>query len=107
MLNKLTDEIINGRRLNQYDSLNFFENCSLSELTDCADKIKEAFCKNKINLCTIINGRSGKCSENCKFCAQSSHYKTETNEHSFLSPEDILKDCRANAALKSAPLMGF
>lgn len=96
MLNKLTDEIINGRRLNRYDSLNFFESCNLSELTDCADKIKEAFCKNKINLCTIINGRSGKCSENCKFCAQSSHYKTETNEHSFLSPEDILKDCRAN-----------
>lgn len=96
MLNTITDEIINGRRLNRGDNLDFFEACSLSELMSCADKIKTAFCKNKINLCTIINGKSGKCSENCKFCAQSSHYKTKINDHPFLSPEEILKDCKAN-----------
>ena len=46
----------------------------LEELCQAANAIREHFCGNVFDLCTIINGRSGKCSENCKYCAQSAHY---------------------------------
>ncbi len=67
---KLADEIIKGRRLTEEDDLQIFEAAALSNLCEGADRIRRALCQNKGNLCTIINGRSGRCSENCKFCAQ-------------------------------------
>ena len=42
----------------------------------------------------IIKGRSGRCGEDCKFCAQSSCHTAKINEYPFLEPEEILEDCR-------------
>lgn len=64
-VNTLADEIINGRRLGRKDDLGFFLTCDLKELCDGADKIRQHFCGDKVDLCTIINGKSGKCSEDC------------------------------------------
>ena len=46
----------------------------------------------------IINGRSGKCSENCKYCAQSAHYSTAVEEYPLLSDEALLAGARYNDA---------
>ena len=73
-LTELTKEIINGRRLTRDDDLSFFETADLTELAAGANEIRQALCGNSVDLCTIINGRAGKCSENCKFCAQSSFH---------------------------------
>ena len=75
-LTELTKEIINGRRLTRDDDLSFFETADLTELAAGANEIRQALCGNSVDLCTIINGRAGKCSENCKFCAQSSFHHT-------------------------------
>ena len=56
------------------------------------------FCGNVFDLCTIINGRSGKCSENCKYCAQSAHYSTAVEEYPLLSDEALLAGARYNDA---------
>lgn len=56
-----------------------------------------ALCGNHVDLCSIINGKSGRCSENCKFCAQSARHRTGINEYSFLDEEKILAECRHNA----------
>ena len=48
----------------------------------------------RADLCSIINGRSGRCGEDCKFCAQSSCHNAKINEYPFLEPEEILEDCR-------------
>ncbi|MFH1846049.1 MAG: biotin synthase BioB [Candidatus Omnitrophota bacterium] len=45
----------------------------------------------KIEPCSIINAKSGVCSEDCKFCAQSSHYNTEISAYSLRSCEEIVK----------------
>lgn len=70
------------------------ETAELEELCQCADEIREFYCGKAFDLCTIINGKSGKCSENCKFCAQSSHHHTETEIYPLLNLDVIEQDAR-------------
>lgn len=95
---KPAEEIIDGKRLKRSDDLSFFLTADLEELCSGADKIRSALCGNRVDLCTIINGRSGRCGENCKFCAQSAHNCTGVEEYGFLDEDTIVADCRKNAA---------
>lgn len=54
-----------------------------------ADKIRQKYAGDAVDCCAIINGRSGKCSENCKFCAQSAHYHTGVKEYPLLAEKEI------------------
>jgi biotin synthase len=96
-LTELAEEIIGGRRLKRGEDLSFFFSADLEELCSGADKIREALCGNRVDLCSIINGRSGRCSENCKFCAQSAHNCTGIEEYGFLDEEKIVEECNYNA----------
>lgn len=91
---ELANEIINGRRINSSDDLSFFTQCDLDSLCKGADKIREYFCKDKVDLCAIINGRSGKCPENCKYCAQSAFNNTNCEVYGFISEDKILEACK-------------
>lgn len=93
---KLADEIIGGRRITREDDLNMFLTCDLKELCQGADKIREAFVGEKVDLCSIINGRSGRCPEDCKYCAQSAHNHTACDIYDFLPEEKILEACKMN-----------
>ena len=53
--------------------------------------IQQKFFGNRVDLCTIINGKSGRCSENCKYCAQSARHNTGVDEYDFLPTEKILE----------------
>lgn len=96
-IKNLAQEIIEGRRLKRNEDLSFFSTVDLNELCGGADFIRKSLCGDDINLCSIINGRSGKCSENCKFCAQSSHHHTGVEEYDFLDSEKIVEDCKKHA----------
>lgn len=93
---KLAEEIVAGRRLCRNDDLSFFKDCNLNELCAGANLIREKFCGNKIDLCSIINARSGHCGENCKFCAQSAFNHTGCEEYSFLDEDKIVAEAKAN-----------
>ncbi|NLT09078.1 MAG: biotin synthase BioB [Ruminococcus sp.] len=93
---KLSEEIINGRRLTGGEDKSFFITADLEALCKGADNIRRALCGDHVDLCSIINGRSGRCSENCKFCAQSAHNCTGVNEYGFLDEDAILAECKHN-----------
>lgn len=93
---ELAEEIINGRRITRQDDLTFFLDCNLDELCEGADRIRKHFVGDKVDLCSIINGRSGKCPEDCKYCAQSAHNHTDCEVYDFLPEEDIVKACKLN-----------
>ena len=62
----LAKEIISGRRLKEGDpELQNLITADLTELMQGADEIRAALCGNRVDLCSIINGRGGKCSEDC------------------------------------------
>ena len=94
----LSQEIINGRRITRKDDLQEFISADLADLCKGADNIRIALCGNHVDLCTIINGRSGKCSEDCKFCAQSGHHCTGIKEYPFLDVDTIVADCLNNSS---------
>lgn len=62
----------------------------LMELLAVANEVREKYCGNEIALCTITNARSGRCEEDCKFCAQSAHYNTDIESYG-LKDDDTLK----------------
>lgn len=94
----LAQEIIAGRRLTREDDLNAFITCDLKELCEGADQIREKLCGKRVDLCTIINARSGRCPENCRYCAQSAHNHTNCEVYDFLDEDTIVKEAKANEA---------
>src|SRR5437899_12650093 len=59
------------------------------DLLAWANRIRERFKGNKIHLCSIVNAKAGACSENCRFCAQSSFYQTGSPKYGFVDPEPV------------------
>lgn len=98
MMLELANEIIEGKRITREDDLSIFLNCDLEELCQGADKIREHFMGDRVDLCSIINGRSGRCPEDCKYCAQSAHHHTSCEVYDFLEEETILDACNLNEA---------
>lgn len=69
----------------------------LEEVAAAADEIRETMCKNRFDLCTIVNGKCGRCSEDCKYCAQSVHYHTGCQDtYALLSTQELLEGARRN-----------
>lgn len=65
--------------------LNFY-NMNLEDLL----KESQKYLKDEVEFCSIISARTGKCSQNCRYCAQSSHYNTEIETHPLLSVNTVV-----------------
>lgn len=91
----LKEKVLNGEFLSKEEAMQLI-NSPLEELTGSANEVREHFCGNSFDICTIINGKSGKCSENCKYCAQSAHYCTQTETYPLLDTETVLKEAQYN-----------
>lgn len=92
---ELKNNVINGKIISKEEAMALVD-APLDLLCECADEIREKLCKNSFDLCSIVNGKSGKCSENCKFCAQSSFYDTDATYYPLLSKEDIISLAKEN-----------
>ncbi len=91
----LKNIVIGGGRIDKDEALALYGS-PLDELRQASNDLRLHFCGNSFDLCTIINGKSGSCSEDCKYCAQSVHYKTEILEYPLLDGETVLKEAVYN-----------
>lgn len=64
----------------------------ITELIDLANKTRKKYIKNNLEICSIINAKSGKCSEDCKYCAQSSYHKTNISVYPLKSENEIVAE---------------
>ena len=66
------------------------------QLFEAADKLRQRMHNNRFDLCSIINVKSGKCSEDCRFCAQSAHYDTDISTYDLIGEEEAITQARDN-----------
>lgn len=91
MIQALKNKILSGSYINRQEAVSLLT-VDLEMLCSAADELRNHFCKNHFDLCTIINGKSGKCSEDCKYCAQSSHYQVALEEYPLLDTQTVQTD---------------
>lgn len=96
IVGELKEKVENGGAISREEALELYE-APLEELCRAADELRKQFCGNGFDICTIINGKSGRCSENCKFCAQSAYYRTDAMEYPLLDTQEIVRQARYNA----------
>ncbi|MDE7464673.1 MAG: biotin transporter BioY, partial [Clostridiales bacterium] len=73
IVEKIKNKICDGESITRAESEKLIS-ADLSELSAAADGIRAKFCGNGFDLCSILNAKSGRCGEDCKFCAQSARY---------------------------------
>ena len=94
-IKELGKKVMQGYPVTREEALWLYEQ-PLGALCGQADQIREAFCSNGFDICTIINGKCGRCSENCRFCAQSAHNHTGVEDYPLLSSEEIVAEASRN-----------
>lgn len=96
VVERCKEKVQNGKEIGREEALLLGKE-PLEELMRAADEIRTLKCGNGFDLCTIVNGKCGKCSEDCKYCAQSAHYHTNCEEsYGLLSTDELLEQARKN-----------
>jgi biotin synthase len=81
------------------NSTETFLNTPLEELICQANKVRKRYIGNKLELCSILNARSGLCSEDCKFCAQSARHRADISTYPLKEKEEIVKAAQKAKAI--------
>ena len=92
-LAELGERVLAGGHISRDEAVWLFNleaSADILDLLAWANRIREKFKGNKIHLCSIVNAKAGACSENCRFCAQSSFYQTGSPKYGFVDPEPVL-----------------
>jgi biotin synthase len=93
-IGELGARVIAGGQVTRDEAQELFSlegSAEVFDLLSWANRIRERFKGNKVHLCSIVNAKAGSCSENCSFCAQSSHYQTGSPRYGFVDPEPVLE----------------
>ncbi len=91
LVQSLLQEISEGYRISRQEALNLAsEQLNIYDLMHAANKLRENFFGNEIKFCSIINAKSGICSNDCKFCAQSSRYNTDIATYPLIPAETTI-----------------
>jgi len=98
MINRLKEHVLSGKLIDEADALLLSEAQDKEALYEAAHIITQHYMSNRFDTCSIVNAKSGNCSENCKWCAQSKHYPTKADVYPLLSEAEIVKHAKNSEA---------
>lgn len=94
---QIAERVIAGEEIS-YPEANRLVKIQRSEevmaLAAAANAVRERFIGPQVDLCSLVNAKSGLCSEDCTFCGQSSHYSTGCRTYPLLSVDEMVKAAR-------------
>jgi biotin synthase len=93
------EHIRSGHNLDFDQAMQLASGNEPAALLEAADRLRRELHGDHFDLCSIINARAGKCSENCTFCAQSSRYQTEIETYDIISYEEVRRQGLENESL--------
>ncbi len=85
------EKILSGGEIDRPGAEEFLK-APLEELCEAANEIREKLNGNTLDTCSILNGKSGLCTENCKYCAQARGHKTGVEEYPLLTVDRIVEE---------------
>jgi biotin synthase len=105
---KMSDDVVSGVPLEAADAIRLSEvsGSDLHLLFAEASRIREHYKGNTASLCSIINAKSGRCPENCAFCAQSAAHKTNAQVYPLVDEEELVR-CARSAEQNGARCYGI
>lgn len=95
-LDRYIDCIAEGGSLDFEEAMEMAGQFPPEALFEGADRLRRRLHGDVFDYCSIINARSGKCSENCSFCAQSSRYQTGIETYDKVDETEVLRQGREN-----------
>jgi len=101
-IDRVIDNALEGEGISKADALQLetLTHDELDYLFAGTDKIRDRFKGQDVKICSIVNAKSGRCVEDCSFCAQSSQFSTDSPEYELMSVDEIV------AAAKEAEAFG-
>ena len=93
MLHEMTNKIKSGYLINRKEAIKLLD-YDFESLAKFANEIRKYFLQNEFDICSIVNGKSGKCSEDCKFCAQSSYHTTDIEVYPLKDTDYFVEDAK-------------
>ena len=90
-IESLKNKVIGGGAITFDEALWLANQPDREALYEASSEITRHFGRPVFNPCSIINARAGRCSENCKWCAQSGHYHTDSDVHGIIDAEEALE----------------
>lgn len=84
-------KVLDGHLLDEAEALSLAGETDKEALYEAAHELTRHFLGNKFDTCSIINAKSGNCSEDCRWCAQSGHYPTQVTLYPLLSAEECVR----------------
>lgn len=97
-INELKERVLGGGMIDAADVARLATYEGSEELYRAAEEITRSLCPAVFDSCSIVNARSGRCPENCKWCAQSAHYPTGCDTYELIDEELCMREARYNRA---------
>ncbi|MGI0040062.1 MAG: biotin synthase BioB [Nitrososphaera sp.] len=89
-----TDKVLAGGRITMDEAERLLATDEVVTLADSANTITRKFNGDVVDVEALINAKSGRCPEDCSFCAQSTFYETGVNKYPLLPTEQIVENAR-------------
>lgn len=83
--------VLESNLVNRTTAVRLADHPDQQELWEAADRIRQHFHGSRFALCSIINAKSGRCSEDCRFCAQSARHHTQIDEYEIIDQDQALE----------------
>lgn len=98
MINELKEKVLKGHPVTSVEMQALASQTDDELLYQAAEEITKRCASNVFDMCSIINAKSGRCPENCKWCAQSAHYHTNIQTYGIVSTNECVDNAKAHAA---------